>query len=170
MRREDAHPHQPDRPLRGRRSARRRRRHRPQDHRRHLRRRGAARRRRVLGQGSDKGRPLGLLHGALRREERRRGGPGRALHGAARLRDRRGRARVRADRHRRHRQGRRREDQRGGAQELQADAASGIIETLDLRRPIYRKTAAFGHFGRTEPEFTWEKTDKADALRADAGQ
>ena len=45
----------------------------------------------------------------------------------------------------------------------------GIIETLNLRRPIYKKTAAFGHFGRTEPEFTWEKTDKAAALRADAG-
>jgi S-adenosylmethionine synthetase len=45
----------------------------------------------------------------------------------------------------------------------------GIIETLDLRRPIYRQTAAFGHFGRTEPEFTWEKTDKANVLRADAG-
>ena len=44
----------------------------------------------------------------------------------------------------------------------------GIIETLDLRRPIYKKTAAFGHFGRTEPEFTWERTDKADALRAGA--
>jgi S-adenosylmethionine synthetase len=44
----------------------------------------------------------------------------------------------------------------------------GIIETLDLRRPIYRKTAAFGHFGRQEPEFTWERTDKANALRADA--
>ena len=44
----------------------------------------------------------------------------------------------------------------------------GIIETLNLRRPIYRKTAAFGHFGRTEPEFTWERTDKANALRADA--
>jgi S-adenosylmethionine synthetase len=43
----------------------------------------------------------------------------------------------------------------------------GIIETLDLRRPIYKKTAAFGHFGRTEPEFTWERTDKANALRAD---
>jgi S-adenosylmethionine synthetase len=43
----------------------------------------------------------------------------------------------------------------------------GIIETLDLRRPIYRKTAAFGHFGRNEPEFTWERTDKATALRAD---
>ena len=45
----------------------------------------------------------------------------------------------------------------------------GIIESLDLRRPIYRKTAAFGHFGRSEPEFTWERTDKAAALRADAG-
>jgi S-adenosylmethionine synthetase len=45
----------------------------------------------------------------------------------------------------------------------------GIIESLDLRRPIYRKTAAFGHFGRSEPEFTWERTDKAGALRAAAG-
>jgi S-adenosylmethionine synthetase len=45
----------------------------------------------------------------------------------------------------------------------------GIMEELDLRRPIYRKTAAFGHFGRTEPEFTWERTDRAAALRADAG-
>jgi S-adenosylmethionine synthetase len=44
----------------------------------------------------------------------------------------------------------------------------GIIEALDLRRPIYKKTAAFGHFGRTEPEFTWERTDKANALRASA--
>ncbi len=46
----------------------------------------------------------------------------------------------------------------------------GIIESLDLRRPIYKKTAAFGHFGRTEPEFTWERTDKAAALRADGGK
>ena len=45
----------------------------------------------------------------------------------------------------------------------------GIIESLDLRRPIYKKTAAFGHFGRTEPEFSWERTDKAEAIRADAG-
>jgi S-adenosylmethionine synthetase len=45
----------------------------------------------------------------------------------------------------------------------------GIMQTLDLRRPIYRKTAAYGHFGRTEPEFTWERTDKAAALRKDAG-
>jgi S-adenosylmethionine synthetase len=46
----------------------------------------------------------------------------------------------------------------------------GIIEALDLRRPIYKKTAAFGHFGRTEPEFTWELTDKAEAIRSDAGR
>ena len=45
----------------------------------------------------------------------------------------------------------------------------GIIETLDLRRPIYRQTAAFGHFGRPEPDFTWERTDKAEALRGAAG-
>jgi S-adenosylmethionine synthetase len=45
----------------------------------------------------------------------------------------------------------------------------GIIEMLDLLRPIYRPTAAFGHFGRPEPEFTWERTDKAQYLRKDAG-
>lgn len=45
----------------------------------------------------------------------------------------------------------------------------GIIETLDLRRPIYRATAAFGHFGRSESSFSWEKTDKAAALRTAAG-
>ncbi len=44
----------------------------------------------------------------------------------------------------------------------------GIIESLNLRRPIYEKTAAYGHFGRTEPEFTWESTDKAAALAAQA--
>jgi len=45
----------------------------------------------------------------------------------------------------------------------------GIIQMLDLLRPIYEKTAAYGHFGREEPEFTWEATDKAQALAADAG-
>ncbi len=44
-----------------------------------------------------------------------------------------------------------------------------IIQTLDLLRPIYKKTAAYGHFGRTEPEYKWESTDKAEALRAAAG-
>jgi S-adenosylmethionine synthetase len=42
----------------------------------------------------------------------------------------------------------------------------GLVDMLNLKRPIYRKTAAYGHFGRELPEFTWEKTDKADALKA----
>jgi S-adenosylmethionine synthetase len=46
---------------------------------------------------------------------------------------------------------------------------AGIIKYLNLRRPIYRKTAAFGHFGRSEPEFTWERTDRVRDLREDAG-
>jgi len=45
----------------------------------------------------------------------------------------------------------------------------GIIHALDLLRPIYAKTAAYGHFGRDEPDFTWERTDKTDQLRADSG-
>jgi S-adenosylmethionine synthetase len=45
----------------------------------------------------------------------------------------------------------------------------GIVQMLDLLRPIYQKTAAYGHFGREEPEFSWERTDKAAALRANAG-
>jgi S-adenosylmethionine synthetase len=42
----------------------------------------------------------------------------------------------------------------------------GIIDYLNLRRPIFKKTAAYGHFGRNEPEFSWERTDKVDALRS----
>jgi S-adenosylmethionine synthetase len=45
----------------------------------------------------------------------------------------------------------------------------GIIETLNLRRPIYRQTATYGHFGRSEPGFTWERTDKAEAIAKEAG-
>jgi S-adenosylmethionine synthetase len=45
----------------------------------------------------------------------------------------------------------------------------GMIDTLDLRRPIFKKTAAYGHFGRNDPDFTWEKTDKAETLRKEAG-
>ena len=41
----------------------------------------------------------------------------------------------------------------------------GIIESLDLLRPIYQKTAAYGHFGRELPEFSWEKTDKVEAIK-----
>lgn len=46
---------------------------------------------------------------------------------------------------------------------------AAIIRDLDLRRPIYKKTAAYGHFGRNDPDFTWERTDKADTLRQQAG-
>lgn len=44
--------------------------------------------------------------------------------------------------------------------------AGGLVDMLNLKRPIYRNTAAYGHFGRTDPEFTWERTDKAETLRA----
>jgi S-adenosylmethionine synthetase len=44
-----------------------------------------------------------------------------------------------------------------------------MIKSLNLLRPIYRKTACYGHFGRNEEEFTWEKLDKVEALRRDAG-
>jgi S-adenosylmethionine synthetase len=53
-----------------------------------------------------------------------------------------------------------------GVREVFPLTPRGIIDYLQLRRPIYKQTAAYGHFGRTEPDFTWEKTDKADALRA----
>jgi S-adenosylmethionine synthetase len=53
-----------------------------------------------------------------------------------------------------------------GVREVFPLTPRGIIDYLQLRRPIYKNTAAYGHFGRSEPEFTWEKTDKADALRA----
>ena len=80
---------QPDRQVRHRRADGRHRPHRPQDHRRHIRRRSPARRRRLLGQGPDQGRPLGRVRGALRGEERRRRRARRALPAAGRVRDRR---------------------------------------------------------------------------------
>ena len=49
------------------------------------------------------------------------------------------------------------------------DRPAAIIATLDLLRPIYQQTAAFGHFGRTDVDLPWERTDKAEALRAAAG-
>ena len=101
------YPDQPDRALRDRRPAGRLRPDRPQDHRRHLRRHGPPRRRRLLRQGPDEGRPLGGVRGPLRGEERRRGRAGRALRGPARLRHRRGAAGLDHDRDVRHRQGRR---------------------------------------------------------------
>ena len=52
---------------------------------------------------------------------------------------------------------------------LRLHAGRASSSTSNLRRPIYRKTAAYGHFGRTEPEFTWERTDRVKDLRDDAG-
>jgi S-adenosylmethionine synthetase len=46
---------------------------------------------------------------------------------------------------------------------------AGIIRSLDLRRPIYKQTAAYGHFGRTDLDLPWERTDKVDILRQEAG-
>ena len=100
-------------------------------------------------QGSDEGGPLGLLHGALHRQEHRGGATGVALRSAVGLRHRRGGAGFGDGEHVRHGH-----DSRSKFTELvRANfqlTPRGIIETLRLRRPIYRKTAAFGHFGRTE--------------------
>ena len=160
---------QPDRQVRDRRPHGRRRAHRPQDHRRHLRRRRPPRRRRLLGQGPDQGRPLRRLRGALRRQERRRRRPRRPLRGPGRLRDRRrapglghgrrlGTEKVAVD-----------DRSRRSSASTSTCARRRSSRDLDLRRPIYRKTAAYGHFGRDDHDFTWERTDKAEALRAAAG-
>ncbi len=106
---------QPDRQVRHRRPGRRLRPHRPQDHRRHLRRRGPARRRRVLGQGPDQGRPLGRLRRALSRQERGRRRSRRPLHHPDLLRDRRVAAAVDLRRPARHRPGRRGQAREGAA-------------------------------------------------------
>ena len=158
-------PHQPDGQVRHRRPARRLGRDRPQDHRRHLRRHGPARRRRLQRQGPHQGRPLGRLHGPLRRQEHRRlaawpsaarsssptpsASPSRSASTSTPREPARSPDALIAELVRRH----------------FPLTPSGIIKHLDLRRPIYRKTASGGHFGRSEPEFTWEKTDKADVLR-----
>ena len=160
---------QPDRPLRDRRPDGRRRPDRPQDHRRHLRRHGPPRRRRLLRQGPVQGRPLGRLRHALGRQERRRRRPGRA---AARSRSPTRSARPSpvglfvetfgtetvAD-----------EKIQEAVLEVFDLRPAAIIRDLDLLRPIYAQTAAYGHFGRELPDFTWERTDRADALKAAAG-
>ena len=74
-----------------------------------------------------------------------------------------------AHRHLRHRRDRRREDQRDRARAVQADAARASSRRSICVVRFTSKTAAFGHFGRTEPEFTWERTDKAKDLKAAAG-
>ena len=142
---------------------------RAQDHRRHLRRGRPARWRRLLRQGPVQGRPLRRLRRPLRRQEHRRCRPGLALPGADFLRHRR-------------RPTRRRSWSIPSAPARSANETltalvrkhfdlrpKGIVNMLDLLRPIYQKTAAYGHFGRDEPEFSWESTDRAAVLRNDAG-
>ena len=155
--------------LRRRRPDGRRRPDRPQDHRRHLRRHGPPRWRRVLRQGPVEGRPLGGLRHALGRQERRRR---RAWPAAARRRSPTPSARphpvgvfietfgtgVVPD-----------EKIQEAVLEVFDLRPAAIIRDLDLLRPIYAKTAAYGHFGRELPEFTWERTDRADELKAAAG-
>ena len=158
----------PDRPLRGRRPHGRLGPHRPQDHRRHLRRHGPARRRRLLRQGSVEGRSLGLLLRALHRQERGRGQAGAPLRGAAGLCHRRGASRCRSW-CRPSAPGALPDEQLSKLVDEYFDARPGaLIQELDLRRPIFRKTAAYGHFGRADKDFTWERTNHAAALQAAA--
>ena len=164
-----AHLREPDGHLRARRPTRRHRSHRPQDHRGHLRRDGSPRRGGVLGQGPLEGRPLGGL--------RRRGGwPSTSSpavrRGAARCRWRTPSASPIRCRSRSRRSAPRRWiPTRSPARSASSStcARPPSPRDLDLRRPIYKKTAAYGHFGRSEKEFTWEATPRVDDLRAALG-
>ena len=159
----------PTGPLRRRRPAGRLRPDRPQDHCRHLRRRLPARRRRLQRQGPVQGGPLvpPMLHVTWPRTWSPPGwrkqcqvqvayaiGVARPMNitvyteGTGKLPDDKLSAIV---------------------AEVFDLRPKGIIQMLDLLRPIYEKTAAYGHFGREEPEFTWERTDKVAALKAAAG-
>ena len=161
-------PGQSDRQFRGRRTGRRLRPDRPQDHRRHLRRLCAARRRRVLRQGPDQGRPLGRLCRALSRQERGGRRPRRHMHHPGRLRDRRRRSDVGAGRHARHRQDRRSKLAKV-LPEIFRLTPTNIRRALKLNRPIYRRTAAYGHFGRAPDKdggFSWEQTDLVSQLKS----
>ena len=140
-------PRQPDGALRDRRPGRRRGPDRPQDHRRHLRRHGAPRRRRVLRQGPEQGRPLRRLRRALRGQERRRGRAGRPLRGAGRLRDRRRASRVGVRRDVRHREGRPRADRRSSSTSTSTCARARSASTCgctarSTRRPPPTATSA----------------------------
>ena len=161
---------QPDRPVRHRRPDGRRRPHRPQDHRRHLRRHGPARRRRVLRQGPVEGGPLRRVRDALGGQERGRRRPGRADRGAGRVRDRQGRPgrAVRRDVRHRARSTRRRSRRRSARCSTCARPRSSATSTCCARST--RQTAAYGHFGRTDVDLPWERTDRAAALKVRRGR
>ena len=138
--------------------------HRPQDHRRHLRRHGPPRRRRLLGQGPVQGRPLGRLRRPLGGQERRRR---RCRRAAARCRSPTPSASPSRCRSWSRPSAPQTVDPDkiadGRAARSSTSARPRSSRDLDLRRPIYRKTAAYGHFGRTGDDFTWERTDRVDA-------
>ena len=159
----------PTGPLRHRRADGRRRPDRAQDHRRLVRRHGPSRRRRLLRQGPVQGRPLGRLRRALGRQERRRGRSGRSVRARDQLRHRRRPADLDLDRDVRHRQDRRRADPGPDRRSTSTCAPRRSSTTSSLRRPIYQQTAAYGHFGRPDLDLPWERTDRAEALAADAG-
>ena len=155
--------------VRARRPPRRHRPDRAQDHRRHLRRDGPPRRRGVLRQGPLQGGPLGGLRGPLGGQARGRLGRGQALRDPGRLRHRRGPARCRS-------WSRPSGPRRSTRPSIEAAVhtifdlrPAAIIRDLDLRRPIYRRTAAYGHFGRNEKEFTWEHTTRLDDFKRELG-
>ena len=158
---------EPDRSLRHRWPGRRRRSDRPQDHRRHLRRHGPPRRRCVLGQGPVQGRPLGRLRRPLGRQERGGRRRGRPVRDPGRVRHRRRAAGLDHGRDLRHRERRARPRSPTPCARCSTSARPRSSRDLDLRRPIYRKTAAYGHFGRNDPDFTWER--HRSSRRAEVG-
>ncbi len=159
---------EPDRPVRDRRAEGRHRSHRAQDHRRHLRRLRAARRRAPSAARIRRRSTVPAAYMArLRREEHRGGGPRRPCAAPGRLRDRHRAPGEPAARDLRHRAGRSRASCASALWDVFDFRPAAIIRDLDLARPIYRETAAYGHFGRKE--FPWEGTDRADDLRAAVG-
>ena len=96
-------------------------------------------------------------------------GLARALRGPGRLRDRQGAPGRPVRRDLRHRDGRRSSGSRRPCREVFDLRPAAIIRDLDLLRPIYRQTAAYGHFGRELPDFTWERTDRVADLKAAVG-
>ena len=121
------------------------------------------------GKDPVQGRPLGRLRRALRRQERRRRRARQQVRAAGLLRHRRRAPHQHHGHHVRYRQDPGREASPSWCSKHFDLRPKGIIQMLDLLRPIYLKTAAYGHFGRDEPEFSWENMDKVEALKADAG-
>ncbi len=149
--------------------------HRTEDHRRYVRWHGPARRRRLQWERSIQGRSIGVLRRSLGREERRGRGARAPMRGPAGVCDRCRPARVRRGGYVRHGDASRSLPSCEAIAQVFDLTPKGIIQALDLRKPIYRATAAYGHFGRT-PErvgsgksartlFSWERTDRKGALK-----